>query len=550
MPIEFIDTLNNQDSAKRYALVDLDDLHLDKENPRFSSSTIIGNKREIRQSEIIKYLLQYGNIAALAESINKNHGLYDEEWISCYKNAQNEIIVLEGNRRVTACKVLKDEFLVPESLQTELCIPSVDRVKTLPNICKLKIVLYEREQDAQNYIAAKHTKPEIKKWEPIEQCNYYYDQFIKGIQPIQISTKVGEDVKRIREKIKQFGLFKDVFDVVNSKYADILIENINILPLVTKFFPPLIAKNGKVGLNLNFDQEKMEYYPACEKEYVYKEILLKIGESFFVRPKLPKGISVSERSMTDIYRISTDEIKSKNKVEELIINNVRIPELYSLIQEYRKKDVGYDNKDDDRRARNENSTISNNQKEDSQNEGLSNQQDRSVEYSPSNNREKEFFSDIEYKHINKTEYIGVVLVCEEIKKISLYNGGAGYKQFPIATAFLVRSLIEQILSTRLKEVGRYDDLEKKLKDGSIRSPELGKMVDIFLKDYQNGNLSLFWNDGILGKEFNKCFSGYGTKDQLDTIIHNPHLIRPEQNFLNSLANQGLKLTLQMFLNHF
>lgn len=178
------------------------------------------------------------------------------------------------------------------------------------------------------------------------------------------------------------------------------------------------------------------------------------------------------------------------------------------------------------------------------------QEDNSTENmkSDSSTRIPEYFSDIKYSHISKQNYLGIVLVCEEIQKISSYYGGSAYKQFPIASAFLLRSLIEQVLSERLKQEGRYK--VKILKDGSSRTPELGAVIGIYLKDYQNGNLSLFWNDGNLGKEFNKCFSGYGTKDQLDTVIHNPHMIQPDHNFLNGLSKQGLLTTMQSFLNHF
>lgn len=139
------------------------------------------------------------------------------------------------------------------------------------------------------------------------------------------------------------------------------------------------------------------------------------------------------------------------------------------------------------------------------------------------------------------------MVCEEIQKISTYYGGSAYKHFPIAASFLVRSLIEQILLERLKQMGRYNEL---VNSTSNRTPELGRVIKVFLNDYQNGNMLLFGNDGNLGKEFNKCFSGYGTKDQLDTIIHNPQLIQPDKNFLNSFSKQGLKFVLQEFLNQF
>lgn len=553
MSIKYIEALNEENSLKKHAIIDLDDLCLDKRNPRFSSSTIIGNKREIKETDIIEYLLRFGKVAELAESINRNYGLYDEEWISCYRNDQEKIIVLEGNRRITACKILKDESIVPQRVRDNISIPSVNREKTLPNICKIKAIIYENEKDAQNYIAAKHTKPEVKQWETIEQCNYYYEQFANGMQPTQMAYNVGEDVKKVREKIKQFGLFKKVFDVVNYEYSDVLIEDINILPLVTKFFPPLISKKGKIGLDLSFDEESLTYSALPEKADVFNKILLKLGEAFFVRPKL-RGGDIQARDSSDEYRISTDEIKSKVKVEKLVIDNVRIPGLYDLIVEYKK----HDSKGCQESEKKEDTV----QKEEKQNtlnsdKNTESKENAKIEDKKADNKKgdseiklPEFFSSINFAHINKRNYLGIVLVCEEIQRISSYYGGSAYKQFPIASAFLLRSLIEQILSERLKQVGRYASMVKTLRDGSSRSPELGAVIGVYLKDYQNGNMSLFWDDGNLGREFNKCFSGYGTKDQLDTIIHNPHLIQPDHNFLNSLSNQGLLIIMQGFLDHF
>lgn len=535
MAIQYIQGLDEDDSKKRHAIIDLEDLYLDKRNPRFSSSTIIGNKREVKETDIIEYLLQYGNIGQLAESINDNFGLYDEEWISCYINDKHEIIVLEGNRRIAACKMLKNPDLVSEKLKYEIYVPNANE-KTLSNICKVKAIVYQNEVDAQAYIAAKHTKPEIKRWETIEQCNYYYEQFVGGLSPIEISRRVGEDVKKICEKIRWFGLFKKIFYVVKEKYTDVLIEQVNILPLVTRFMPHLIAKKGKVAIDLIYDEETFSYSPDPINGDIYNDIILKIGEAFFVRPKA-KGVSSLERESNDQYRISSDEIKTKIKVENLITNNIRIPGLYDLILKYKNEDKQEKEEENKKQSPN-----------DENKEGESKSSNNNNAKTNEGKRSAEFFSDLDYSRVNKNIQKGLFRVCEEIKRISVYNSYSAYKQFPISASFLLRSLIEQVLSERLKQVGRYDQLVTTKKDKSTKSPELGNVIKEYLSDYKNGNLNLFWGDGNLGKEFNKCFSGYGTKDQLDTIVHNPHMIQPDQNFLNSFANQGLKFVLQGFLD--
>lgn len=538
MAVQYIDELNKEDSTKKYAIIDLEDLHLDKRNPRFSSSTIIGDEREIGDKEIIEYLLQYGRIYELAQSINRNSGLYEEEWISCYRNKNNEIIVLEGNRRVATCKILKDSSWISDAVRENILIPSANNEKTLENISKVKAIIYDDEKDAQLYIAAKHTKPEIKRWETVEQCNYYYEQFMQGIAPQNIGSSVGEETKKVKEKIKQFGLFKKVFNVVKEKYPELLIEDIYILPLITRFFPPILSVKGDLGLGISCDEDTLIYSVKPEGKLVFDKILLKIGEAFFVRPKM-REISGAKRFSSDTCRISSDEIKTKKQVEKLVIDDIRIPGLYNLLLEYKNSEKKVTDEINTQVGQNQDEShkvVNSNNNEGSKG-NLQNKKNSLFE------KTSEFFADIDCSKVDPTEHRGVVLVCEEIKKISMYNSGNAYKQFPIASAFLLRSLIEQVLAARLKQIKRYDVLCKKNK-----SPELGVMIAEYLKDYQNGNMSLFWDDKNLGREFNKCFSGYGTKDQLDTIIHNPHMIQPEKNFLNSLSNQGLKYIMQEFLN--
>lgn len=544
MFIKYIDSLTSNNSPKKYALVDINLLNLDKNNPRFSSSTIIGSNREIKQTDIIEYLLRYGNLTELANSINNYKGLYDEEWLSCYHNPEGKLIVLEGNRRVSACKILLDNDLIPSSLRDMFSIPTT-KTETLHNIKRLKAVIYDNSQDAQAYIAAKHTHPEVKRWETIEQCNYYYEQFIAGISILDISTNVRESTPTVKKKIKDFSLFKDVFDIVRKKYPDIIVEDIAILPLVTKFMPPIIKTSGALGLGIQLDNDLLKYSPRPENADIYNEILLKIGEAFFVRERA-RNNETEERIASDKYRISTDEIKNSKMVEALILSNIRIPGLYDLIQKY-KASVSSVPVPSSGNGTGKSDPLTTGI------EGTGSGPNRPPDDSPppkTNDHFSEFFSDLKFAHINKTQYFPVFLVCQEIQKISTYCSFGAYKQLPMASAFLLRSLIEQVLLHRLKQVNRYDKLANMSSNNAKRTPELRKITNEYIKDFQQKKYDLFFNDANLAKEFNACFSGYGTKDQLDMIIHTPHLIQPDHHFLNSFCNQGLKKILQAFIDNF
>lgn len=543
MSITYIDELNTLESNKKYAIIDLNDIFLDVNNPRFSSTTLMGKDRIATQQDIISYLLRYGKLLELTDSISNNNDLYAEEWLSCVINPEGQVIVLEGNRRIAACKIMSDPSLIPEDLKKDYKVGGITE-QTLNSINRIRAIIYDNEKDAQNYIAAKHTKFEIKHWEPVEQCNYYYSQFNSGKNLTDIMTNTGDDIKSIQDKIKWFGIFKEVFNVVTEKHPNILIEDVNILPLATKFFPPIASKNAKVGLNLTYDKTTFRYSSLPEKADIYKKILLSIGEAFFVRPK---GINadLSERASSDTYRISTNEIKNKNQVETLIVNDIRIPGLIKLIQEY--KEITYNKSTDEAAASKEDTPREEEKSTPSKPNTPPQASTASNQRAASTDRTPEFFSDLKYEHLSPVKYPGLHSVCDEIKRISSYNSCAGYKQFPISSTFLLRSLIEQTLSERLKQKNRYQ--MNTSKNGHMRSPQLDSIISIYLKDVHSGNYTLFWDDTNLASEFNKCFSGYGTKDQLDTVIHNPQNIHPDKNFLNSLADQGLKYIIQTFLNN-
>lgn len=115
MSIQFIQQLNDEldEDSKYYALASIEDIELDTQNPRFASSTVLDDSTELNEQKIIKYLAQYGKLVDIMNSIIKNNGLYWEEWLSCYMTQSKKLVVLEGNRRVAACKALLDLNLLP-----------------------------------------------------------------------------------------------------------------------------------------------------------------------------------------------------------------------------------------------------------------------------------------------------------------------------------------------------------------------------------------------------------------------------------------------------
>lgn len=82
----------------------IDNLKLDVRNPRFSYQSA----KEMNQTEIVKYLIANHAVYELAKAIAINGYLLNEEPIVSKEG--DSYVVLEGNRRVAACKILLNPY--------------------------------------------------------------------------------------------------------------------------------------------------------------------------------------------------------------------------------------------------------------------------------------------------------------------------------------------------------------------------------------------------------------------------------------------------------
>lgn len=559
MAIQYVKDLP-QRKASRYAVVDITDLLLDTANPRFASSTLLSKENEITQKDIINYLVEYGEASQLAEEIEQHNGLFGEDIMSaCIIDGQ--VVVLEGNRRLAACKLLLDSSLLSERLAGLYPIPTLSEA-TRTNIEKILLLIYDDSADAQTYIASKHTQPNIKKWTTIEQYNYYYSQFMNGKSTTQIAEAVRVvNASEVEKRIKEYALFDSIFGLVKKNHPGLQVEAASILPVVTAFMPKLLGKNKKYTLlGVELDRKKLSYVSLPSQKVMYEKILCLIGEAFFARPEAKKQAEKEERANNAKFRISSDEIKGANKVETLIDEDKRIPGLKQLILKFRDEELaeevdtqtaGIAHQDD---TEYDQSGFRTSEDEDNYTDASKDDAETNVggkELSSFVSKEKQvlFFADFRFEHLDPTnnDNKGLIAVAKEIKNLSAANGYTGYYKFPIASSFLLRSLIEQTLLRHLKGTPVFSRISS---NTSKATPELEKMVSEILKACQNSNYQAVNVDKKLGDDFVACFAGGGTKYQLNKIIHSPAECQPNKEFLDSMANGGLKCLLQKFVDAF
>lgn len=274
-------------------LLSIEHLKLDIKNPRFSYQST----KEMNQTEIIKYLIENYSVYDLAKDIAINGYLLNESPIVCKENGT--YIVLEGNRRVAACKVLLNpvKYLSPARAK--------ELSKYEPINDKLDCIIVSDRRDADTIIYNKHTGIPLMKWDKVSQDAFLVNLIKEDNLSIsEVATKFNVTQSEIRKSLRRYAvhqysisLFKDEpyeleqiqldsFPITNFErfYEDE--KGANFLGIAFnsngeiqrrlpqeefdkrfKFIVNQILNQVLTSRSFNNEQDKIEYIDSIKKEY-------------------------------------------------------------------------------------------------------------------------------------------------------------------------------------------------------------------------------------------------------------------------------------------
>lgn len=171
------------------------DMTLDTSNPRFLNA-------QIDENGAIEYLIKYGELANLARSIADFKGLYPGERIVAVQQSDDKTVVLEGNRRTCACKLLLNRDLIP--MKYRASFPQADQ-ETLGQIEGVEVDLVLGMDEAERLIASRHLQGALL-WESFAKMKFFSDRFKSGSSEAQIAAATNIPVDRVRKGIREFNL--------------------------------------------------------------------------------------------------------------------------------------------------------------------------------------------------------------------------------------------------------------------------------------------------------------------------------------------------------
>lgn len=263
-------------SHKR-TLLDIADLHINIENPRFE---MVGNQREAIKTMIQD---QGDKLAKLADDIT-SEGLNpgDPIFVIKHEKQTSQYNVLEGNRRVTAMKLLENPDLIPETNKSLLNkFKKLSEQYSKSPIEKVPCILFDEEKEAEHWIELKHTGQNdgvgTVFWDAQQKARY--DERVKGtssyalqvIDFLQKEDTVDSELEKNLSKVKSSSLQRLVTDPDFRRVAGIDIKDGKV---ITRFEPSEVAKPLSKAAN---DLLRKDF---TVKDIYYKDDRLNYLETF------------------------------------------------------------------------------------------------------------------------------------------------------------------------------------------------------------------------------------------------------------------------------
>jgi hypothetical protein len=174
--------------------IDISKIFLDYDNPRvFLDDTNYEN--------ILRFLIDEEDSIELAAQIYLNRGLPPaEKPVVIFENGK--YVVVEGNRRISACKLLYDRSILTERESNK--VPKID--EDMKNYLEnFPVVLAPDRDSAEPFITMRHAGEKgIKRWSTIATTKRYINRYRKGESINQISRVLGETSATVRKGIRFF----------------------------------------------------------------------------------------------------------------------------------------------------------------------------------------------------------------------------------------------------------------------------------------------------------------------------------------------------------
>lgn len=191
----------------------VDAMRLDKQNPRLPEDML--NKS---QSSMIHYMIDKFKIIDIAKSIAKN-GFFINEFPIVTKEKRH--FVVEGNRRFTALKLLRNPDLAPPRKRATYArlAENID----IANYEKLKVYIAPSKEAVAPILIARHGSEMTSGWQRIMKMRFLAGDVLKGTDHEEIAERYSVPITEVKTAaitmlLREMIRFSDISDEKKDVY--------------------------------------------------------------------------------------------------------------------------------------------------------------------------------------------------------------------------------------------------------------------------------------------------------------------------------------------
>ncbi len=194
--------------------ININDIVLDDENPRIPYSL-----RNQSEDELLNYLIRTASLVELIKSIGER-GFFAGEPLLLVKESEKYVVV-EGNRRVSALKLLQDPDKAKELINSIKDAVESSEVQPID----IPAIIFPDRKDISRYLGYRHITG-IKNWKALEKARYMNSLYIELVEQgtentaayVDIANSIGSKPNYVKRILEAFTLYtfiekKDFFNI-------------------------------------------------------------------------------------------------------------------------------------------------------------------------------------------------------------------------------------------------------------------------------------------------------------------------------------------------
>ncbi len=186
--------------AGRPGELNIDDLHLDFDNPRLPADRHFDGDEDL----LLRYVADTYDTIEVAESIAR-HGFFVSEPLIVIRE-KRRVIVVEGNRRLAALRILRDPSLAKGLVDEKQFIEEAKRAAP-PDV--VPVVLARDRQTVSSLVGYRHISG-IQPWDAYSQARFIAQQVDDNdrLSFEEVAANIGERWSDVAAKYRNYGILR------------------------------------------------------------------------------------------------------------------------------------------------------------------------------------------------------------------------------------------------------------------------------------------------------------------------------------------------------